>query len=228
MKHHNITHVIFDMDGLLLNTEDLYTIAFQNIFTPYGKEFDWNTKLEIMGKRLEFGADFMIKKFDLPLTVEEFKIKVDSQLEKLFSQSKLMPGAKKLVEHLKKHNIPIALCTGSSYEAFLIKTVHHDEVFCNFETKVFCGSDKEVKFGKPHPDAYEITRKRFKSNIPLAENCLVFEDSPNGVLSAIAAKMKCVMVPHPRLKKDQCPNATLIINSLLDFRPEDFGLPSYP
>jgi len=227
MKYKTVTHVIFDMDGLLLNTEELYYIAFQNICTPYGKIYDYEMKSKIMGKKLEYCADYIIKHLKLPITVDDFKMKMDEQFYDIFSQSKLMPGAKKLVTHLKKHNIPVALCTGSSAKAFKVKTSQYDDFFSNFSPKVFCGSDDEVKLGKPNPDAYEVTRKRFVSNVPMSENCLVFEDSPNGVLSAINANMQCVMVPDPRLKKELCTNATKVIQSLDEFKPEEFGLPAY-
>jgi len=228
MKFPAVTHVIFDMDGLLLNTEDLYFIAFQNICTPYGKVYSYELKSQIMGKKIEYCAETIIKALDLPITVKDFKRKLDHQIDLLFSHSKVLPGVKKLVNHLVSHNIPIGMCTGSTEKAYTIKTLKHEDLFSHFNPKVFCGSDKEVKNGKPHADAYEITRRRFRPNIPQSDKCLVFEDSPNGVLSAISAKMQCVMVPDPRLKAEYLKKATCVITSLDDFVPEDFGLPPYP
>lgn len=226
-SYKHVTHVIFDMDGLLLNTEHIYTEAFQNIATPYGKVYDWDTKVLAMGQRADVGALITIDRLGLPLTVEEFRERVNQQIDKLFTKSKLLPGAEKLINHLVKHKIPIALCTGSSNAAYDAKTGHHQAFFSVFEPKVKCSDDPEVKFGKPNPDAYEVTRSRFKPQIPDSNKCLVFEDSYNGVLSAIAAGMQCVMVPDERESKDHLEPATLVLKSLLDFKPEEFGLPPY-
>ena len=228
MKFPAVTHVIFDLDGLLLNTEELYYIAFQNICTPYGKVYSYELKSQIMGKKLDCCAEKIIKELDLPITVKQFKSKLDNQIDILFSQSKVLPGVKKLINHLVNHKVPIGLCTSSTEKAYLVKTAQHEDLFSLFKPKVFCGSDKEIKNGKPHSDAYEITRRRFRPNIPQADKCLVFEDSVNGVMSAMSAKMQCVMVPDPRLEAEYLKKATCVISSLEDFVPEDFGLPPYP
>lgn len=227
MSFKPVTHVIFDMDGLLLNTEDIYTQAFQNIVSPYGKVYGWDTKVLTMGLKLDKGAQIIIDKMELPLTVEELIAKLNEQLYDLFSKSKLLPGAEKLISHLIKHKIPTALCTGSSDKAYDAKTMHHKEFFKAFVPKVKCSDDPEVKFGKPHPDAYDVTRRRFTPVVPEAEKCLVFEDAYNGVLSGLAAGMQVVMVPDERVSKDHKDKATLCLKSLLDFKPEDFGLPAY-
>ena len=90
-----------------------------------------------------------------------------------------------------------------------------------------CGSDPEIKSGKPAPDAYLIAAQRFPVPPKSVSDCLVFEDSPKGVASAKAAGMQCVMVPDNRLDKKYTENATLLIRSIEQFLPEDFGLPPY-
>ena len=227
MSFKPVTHVIFDMDGLLLNTEDIYTEAYQNICSEFNQIYDWDTKVSIMGKKFEVAAKVVIDKLKLPITIEEFREKLDKQLDELFTKSKLLPGAERLVQHLAKHHIPMALCTGSTTAAYHAKTSHHSTLFSVFNPKVLCSDDEEVKFGKPHPDAYEITCKRFQPKAPSTESCLVFEDSPNGVLSAIDANMQCVMVPDKRMNKEGRKNATLVLESLEDFKPELFGLPPF-
>jgi hypothetical protein len=72
-----------------------------------------------------------------------------------------MPGAIKLLQNLKSHNIPIALATSSSAESFALKTKHLTETFNLFHHKVFGGSDPEVRQGKPNPDIFLVAAERF-------------------------------------------------------------------
>lgn len=93
-----------------------------------------------------------------------------------------------------------------------------------------CGDDPAVKSGKPAPDPYLITMERFKSKPEKPSNVLVFEDSVNGVRSALAAGAFAIMVPNtPSMKipKDLLPKISAVLHSLEYFKPEDFGLPPY-
>ena len=92
-----------------------------------------------------------------------------------------------------------------------------------------CGSSPDVKQGKPAPDAYLVAAQKFtgSSANPKPENSLAFEDSPLGVDSAIDAGMQCVMVPDERLPEDYKKRATSVIYNLLDFKPEEYGLPAF-
>ncbi|CAK8678206.1 unnamed protein product [Clavelina lepadiformis] len=224
--YQHVTHIIFDMDGLLLNTEELYTIAFQNMCRPHGKSYTWDIKIKCMGKKAQDGARYVIDALDLPLTVDQWMEQLHDQLESLFTQAKLMPGAEKLISHLKSHNVPMGICSGSTREGYLAKTTHHRETFSIFSPVVLCGSDEDVKQSKPHPDPYNVARSRFDP-VPSAGSILVFEDSPNGVESGIAADMQVVMVPDPNIPHDLTTKSTLVLNSLEEFKPELFGLPPY-
>ena len=111
---------------------------------------------------------------------------------------------------MKQKNIPIAISTGSTTTSYGIKTQNYKNIFSQvdfqidnfrpiivfplinqyesphkFEFVVCCSSDPEVKNGKPHPDAFDIARKRFDP-VPEPKKCLAFEDSINGVKSAIS------------------------------------------
>ena len=68
-----VTHVIFDMDGLLINTEDLYTRALSKFCRNYGKEFTMEIKMKQMGRKTEEAAKVLIDALDLPCTVEDYR-----------------------------------------------------------------------------------------------------------------------------------------------------------
>lgn len=191
-------------------------------------EYSKELQEKVLGMEVARGIEEIIKQTNLPLTVEQFmemerEIYTDEMLK-----VKLMPGAKRLVEHLKKHNIPMAIATGSTNQSFVIKTRAHQDLFGDgkyFHHIVFTRDDEEVKNPKPAPDVYLITASRFPDR-PKPEQCLVLEDSSIGVDGARAAGMQCVMVPDQRFECKQ-QNATIILKSLEDFQPELFGLPPF-
>lgn len=96
--------------------------------------------------------------------------------------------------------------------------------------QVKSSGDPEIKEGKPAPDAYLVTMRRFQDPPESPKNVLVFEDAPNGVLAAIRAGMNVIMVPDQRYTR--APTETedqivQVLKSLEDFRPESVGLPPY-
>lgn len=183
---------------------------------------------KVLGMEVARGIEEIINETGIPLTVEQFmKTEREIYQEELL-KVKLMPGARRLIQHLHQNNIPMAIATGSTNESFRIKTANHQDIFAPgkyFHHIVFTRDDKEVKLPKPAPDVYLITAGRFPSK-PSPQQCLVFEDSSIGVDGAIKAGMQCVMVPDARFECKQ-KNATLILKSLEHFQPELFGLPAF-
>lgn len=120
----------------------------------------------------------------------------------------------------------MCLATSSPEDLMKLKTNNHREIF-NLLNHYVCGStDPEVKEGKPAPDIFLIAASRFPDK-PKPEQCLVFEDSPNGVKAAHCANMQVVMVPDERISLEDSCLATIRLKSLLDFQPELFGLPGF-
>ena len=223
MGSDGITHVIYDVDGLLLDTERFYTEAYRVIAARYGKEFDWRIKTHTVGRRAEDSARIIIEKLGLPLTVPEWLETRKAILEELFPKAEPMPGAVRLTGHLSKNGIPQAIATSSDRHYFDLKTSRHREWFSVFAVLV-SGDNPEVKHGKPAPDIFQVAARQLEAE---PEHCLVFEDAPAGIAAARAAGMFVIAVPDPVMGAAACSNAHEILDSLEEFNPTRWGLPPF-
>ncbi|KAL4702714.1 hypothetical protein ACJJTC_011579 [Scirpophaga incertulas] len=226
MQLKNVTHVLFDLDGLLIDSEIIYTEAFSTVCAKYGKIFTWELKSTLLGYQGPECAEKIIRALDLPVSKEEFSEECWEIYEILFPKVQLMPGARRLVEHLHRHGVPIALATSSSLDSVNLKMKNHQEFLSLFNHLTMGTTDPEVTKGKPDPAIFLVCASRFPDN-PDPEDCLVFEDAVNGVKAAKAADMQVVVVPDPRISITELNDATLVLKSLDDFKPELFGLPPY-
>ncbi|VDM08544.1 unnamed protein product [Wuchereria bancrofti] len=227
-----ITHVIFDLDGLLIDTESTYTETHTFAMKHYGKKFTLDLKSSTMGMNHEPSVKMLLDKVGLTdkVSVKEYDNLYNPILLKKLPYCQKMPGALRLVRHFHKHNIPMAICSGSSSYSFKCKTMNHKDLIDLIPLQVKCSSDPEIKEGKPSPEAYLVTMQRFRNPPVAPSNVLVFEDAPNGVLAAIRAGMNVVMVPDLRYVKvpDEGKEQIVeVLKSLEDFRPESVGLPAF-
>lgn len=225
-KLHPVSHVIFDMDGVLLDTEKIHEKSVAAVASKFGKTYDLGLRYRVLGAPEFDGAQMIVNELNLPISIEEFLNLVHAIENKVLPNVAILPGVDRLVRHLDKNKVPFAIATSSTKSSFDLKTSQHKSLFSLFNHIVTGGSDPEVKNGKPAPDIFLTCASRFPDQ-PHPNKCLVFEDSPNGVRGAKEAGMQTVMIADNLISKDLCTEATVVLGSIEDFVPEAFGLPSF-
>ncbi|KAF9613902.1 hypothetical protein IFM89_012450 [Coptis chinensis] len=186
----SITHIIFDMDGLLIDTENFYTQVQQVILARFGKTFDWSLKAKMMGAKAIESAKMFVEETGISdsLTPEQFLVEREDMLQTLFPTCNLMPGVSRLINHLKAYGLPMAVATGSHKRHFDLKTQNHGDIFLMMH-HIVLGDDPDVKKGKPSPDIFLAAARRFEGVPADPSKILVFEDAPSGVAAAKSAGM---------------------------------------
>ena len=218
-----ITRVIYDMDGLLLDTESLHERVNSEVAQRYGKTFTIEAKMAIAGRPTLDSARVLVDLLQLPMSAEEYLVERNKLLYPLYSKAQVLPGTVELIEHLASHNIPQAIASSSSQHHFDLKTINHQS-WLKLLQNTTLGDDPEIKQGKPAPDIFLLAAKRLKAP---PEKCLVFEDSVAGMQAAIAAGMSIVAIPDPVFERDLFKDADLILSSMQEFEPEKWKLPGY-
>eukprot|EP00026_Physarum_polycephalum_P013949 Phypoly_transcript_14410.p1 GENE.Phypoly_transcript_14410~~Phypoly_transcript_14410.p1 ORF type:complete len:227 (+),score=39.75 Phypoly_transcript_14410:216-896(+) len=218
-----ITHVIFDLDGTLLDTEPINISITQEILASFGKSYELSLKHKMMGKKALDSAQILVEETKLPITPEEY-LRIREPMQWLqFANVAALPGAMELVKHLKFHKIPQAVATSSRMTIYKVKSSNHTW-FEHFD-HVVAGDDPFVKRGKPAPDMFLEVAQRWKLLSP--KQVLVFEDAPSGVEAAVAAGMHVVAVPDKNSDLSLFCQADQILSSLSDFMPEEWHLPPF-
>ncbi|XP_020555008.1 bifunctional riboflavin kinase/FMN phosphatase isoform X2 [Sesamum indicum] len=216
-----ISAVIFDLDGTLLNTEQVTKSILKEFLAKYGKVQDSDKERKRLGLTFKESSIAIVNDYDLPLTPEQFVQEIIPMYHGKWLLAKALPGANRLMKHLHKHGVPFALASNSLGKNIDGKISHHDGWKERFT--VILGSD-QVKSGKPSPDIFLEAAKRMEVD-PL--HCLVIEDSPVGVKAGKAAGMKVVAVPSLQIESDSYSIADSTLHSLLEFQPEQWGLPQF-
>ena len=194
MSHHAKTvtdfdAIIFDMDGLLLDTEKLSYQSFISTAAAYDQTFQFDDYRQLIGRNAKTGIDILRNM--LPATIDAAKFK-DEWLEVyrqlLDDHIEVKPGAHQLLAYLEKMQIPRAVATsssGSKARAIL------DRVGLWQYIPHLTGGD-EVEAGKPAPDVYFDAARKLGVDAP---RCIAFEDSETGITAALAAGMRVIQIP---------------------------------
>lgn len=189
-RNTKIKGLLFDMDGLILDTEKLYTRFWQEAANAMGYPMTREQALGMRSLSREFGAAKLQSYFDKPVSYEEVRLKrielMNAFIEKEGVEAKV--GVQELLAYLKENGIKAAIATSSPLDR-TEKYLEYVGLEGSFDKLI---SGYMVKKGKPEPDIYQLAAKE----LGLApEECLALEDSPSGILSASRAGCFPVMIP---------------------------------
>ncbi|KAL5772543.1 hypothetical protein ACOSQ2_012467 [Xanthoceras sorbifolium] len=213
--------VILDLDGTLINTDGIVSDVLKVFLAKYGKQWDGREALKIVGKTPLDEAAIIVEDYKLPCAAEEFIAEISPMFNDQWCNIKALPGANRLIKHLRSHGVPMALASNSFRSSIESKISSHQGWKESFS--VIIGGD-EVKMGKPSPEIFLEAAKRLNME---PSSCLVIEDSVPGVTAGKAAGMEVVAVPSIPKQTHLYTSADEVLNSLLDLRPEKWGLPPF-
>lgn len=185
----SIKAVIFDMDGTLLDTQRICIPAWEHAGSVQGIKNMGVCNYDVCGMN-ELGWTAYLESNFPALDIDKFK---KDARQYILQNLKIAfkPGAEALLKFLKANGIPMGLASGTSKPSI----VHHlNEVNATDYFKVIVGG-KDVENGKPAPDIFLLTAEKLGVS---PSECIVFEDSPNGVKSAFAAGIRCIGIPDVR------------------------------
>ena len=182
--------VIFDMDGLLIDSEPLWQESAEEVFALYNFKLTIAQYETSTGLRTKEFVDYWFKYFKINQehSLEAEKKIIEVVTQKIIHKGRIMSGVHYIFNFFTSHHFKIGIASSSPKE--LIDIVIEMAKIGHQVNAV--SSAQELPYGKPHPQVYIDCAKLLASS---PEECLCFEDSFNGMIAAKAAKMKCVIVP---------------------------------
>lgn len=202
--------VVFDMDGLLLNTEHLYDVVIGEMLRRRGQVFDLTSKRAMMGRPAADALSILRQTFGIDDSIDSLADQIESGLfERLPFELSTLPGVLALLDEVERLGLPMSVAT-SSRRSFAERALSEAGVLSRFRFLV-CGA--EVSRGKPAPDIYHVSAQRHQV---ASDQLLVFEDSVAGATAALAAGATTVAVPGEHNEPADYPGCHLVVARIDD------------
>ena len=207
-----IKALLFDFDGLILDTETTDFRVWQAIYREYGQEMlpeTWGQVIGGYGISNFDGAVHLAELVGDGLNVQELQARFRSESDALILQQPILPGVVDYLDDAQRMGLHLAVASSSPHswvDAHLARLGLADR----FEV-IICGDDVPPGRTKPHPDLY---LKALDAVGAKADEAIVFEDSPNGITAARAAGIFVVLVPNPVTSLLKTDGANLTVKSL--------------
>ena len=209
----HIKGVIYDMDGLIINSEPLWKIAEIESFKEIGFDFTAEMCALTTGMRIDEVVNFWWKKLKWHnYSQQEVVNSIEQKMIHLIkSKGNLLPGVLDSLKILNEVQIPIALASSSSMSLInvTVDTLNIRKYF-----KIIHSAENEIA-GKPNPAVFLSTAKMMKLN---PYNCLVLEDSKAGMMAGINANMRTIVIPERNSNPKWAKQSYKILKSLNEFQ----------
>jgi HAD superfamily hydrolase (TIGR01509 family) len=204
-----VRSVVFDLDGLLVDTEPIFEEAANRLLARRGLVPVPAVLRAMMGTPARQAFQGLCDHYQLTETVADLVAETARLFQEVLGERPvaLLPGVGELLDRLERKRIPKAIATSSS-AAYVERILAPHELVQRFAFVLTC---EDVRLGKPFPEVYEKAAARF-GHAP--GEMVVLEDSPNGLRAAKAAGARCVVVPHPLVPLDDVTGADAIVPSL--------------
>lgn len=202
--------LIFDMDGVLIDSEPLWQRAEIEIFGRVGLDLDHSDCRKTTGLRIDEAVAFWFERspWKGPICEEIAETIVARMVDVIQNEGECMPGVRSSIKWAGDSGWRLALASSSSKQ-LIDAVLHRFDLADRFEC--LCSAEDE-EYGKPHPAVYLSSARRLGID---PSDCVAIEDSANGVDSAIAAGMRCIAIPPPETRNHpRFAVATLQLDSL--------------
>ncbi|MBL7910856.1 MAG: hexitol phosphatase HxpB [Bacteroidia bacterium] len=193
--YNSVKAVIFDMDGVIIDSEPLWRRAMIKGFAQFGMPVSEDECRQTMGRRINEVVDHWLNYHSVTkYSSAEVELAImDNLLELIESEGKAITGVLDLFTFCSEKKLKIGLATSSS-ERLMNAVLKKLKLEDTFNSAV---SAEHLKYGKPHPEVFLICAENI--GVP-AEQCVVIEDSVTGAIAAKAARMQLVVVPDEDTK----------------------------